>query len=205
MRTTIASPMALAFAMVLAVASSNVNPVRAAIGRENFLSDDEQRFVDRMWKLNAMEIALTSSMEQQSARADVKVFGERMLAYHADLNDSLKETAEHFSGSVPRQLDEAARRIVDGMSGLNGAEFDKQFMAQSIEILNQLIILCEVQSKEVALTPLDKWAGNALPKLRHQLEYAERVGRAAGLPSKAKADSEATTAGHKESGTSHGR
>jgi len=49
-----------------------------AIGRENVLSGQEQRFVNQAWNLNETQIALGRLAERQAASAEVKAFSERM-------------------------------------------------------------------------------------------------------------------------------
>jgi putative membrane protein len=171
---------------------------RGAVGRENFFVDGEQQFVNRAWNLNQMQILLGKNVERQAASADVKAFGERMVAYHTVFNDDLRTFARQYRGSVPSQLD----RVLDRLAGLSGPDFDREYMRAMIDALTQARALFDKQSNDVAQTPLDNWAGTVVPKLQQQLQVAQRIGRDVGAPS---GSDDAVTASHKEPASAGGR
>jgi len=185
-----------AVAALVAAAFVPARPAHGAVGRENFLSDGEQQFVNQAWGLSSAQISLGGDVEHQAANSDVKAFGERMVAYHTVFNGQLKVLADQYRGSVPDQLDAGGQRALDRLSGLKGAEFDREYMRAAIDALTQSVALFERQSKDVAETPLDNWAGGVVPELRRELQVAERIGRDLGMPSSP--DDGAIAASHQE-------
>jgi putative membrane protein len=192
-----------AVAFLTMAALMSVGPARGAIGRANFLSDGEQQFVNRAWGLDMARIAAGRLVTDHANSPQVRAFGEQIVAYHTVMSDQLKSLADQYRGSVPGSLDAASRRDVDRLSGLSGAEFDRQYMRASIDMLNRSIDLFAAQSMDVAQTPLDHWAGRAVPELQRELLAAERIGREVGVPDDAGGDGSAITAGHKEPANAH--
>jgi putative membrane protein len=69
---------------------------------------------------------LASSIGQ---RDDVKQFGQRMVKDHGGINDDLKALAAQKGVTLPESLDAEHQGMVDKMSALSGAKFDKAYIA----------------------------------------------------------------------------
>jgi putative membrane protein len=79
---------------------------------------------------------------EKASNADVKAFGQMMVKDHSKAGDELKQVASQMNLQVPTQLDQKHKDLVDKLSKLNGAEFDREYMNAMVmghqEVLGKL-------------------------------------------------------------------
>ncbi|HEX5245053.1 MAG TPA: DUF4142 domain-containing protein [Tepidisphaeraceae bacterium] len=160
------------------------------------ISKQDQQFLDRAWNVNTTEIRLGDVAEHKGTNADVKAFGQRMVADHTKLNKELTTLAKQYDAVLPKALNTHHQQLVDKLSKMSGSDFDKEYMTDMIGGHEKAVAAFQKESQDHAQTAVDKWAGQALPTLKDHLQLAEKTGKEVGasMPSQ----STAIPAAHQE-------
>ncbi|HEY7544554.1 MAG TPA: DUF4142 domain-containing protein, partial [Blastocatellia bacterium] len=83
--------------------------------------------------------------------------------------------------TLPAGLDDSQKKMVDKMSKLSGAEFDREYMSLMVKDHEKAVALFEKESKDGKDQELKTWAGNTLPTLREHLQMARDVASKVGV------------------------
>ena len=88
------------------------------------------------------EVQLGKIAEQKAMNADVKAFGRMMVTDHTQAGNELKAVAAQLNVQPPTELDPKHKELVDRLSKLQGAEFDREYMSAMVtgheEVLSRL-------------------------------------------------------------------
>jgi|SRR5665213_1946432 len=79
------------------------------------------------------EVKLGELAATNGTRPDVKEFGQMMVTDHTAINNDLKALAAQKGVALPDSLDAKHQAMVDKMSALTGADFDKAYIAGMIK------------------------------------------------------------------------
>jgi putative membrane protein len=154
--------------------------------------DNNREFLTRMMDANMAEIELGRMAQNQAASAEVKGFGQMMVADHSKALDSLKPIAGRTGTPMVAQMDDEKRDLRDRLAKLRGAEFDREYMRAMVDAHENVVDLLQTRANEDrvgdnkgTVTPehtdnavsgeINAWAAKTLPTTRHHLEEARRV------------------------------
>jgi putative membrane protein len=122
----------------------------AAFGQAQQQGSDAGMFINQMAIAGMAEVQLGMMASERAANADVKAFGQMMVTDHTKANNELKDVASKMKVELPKKLDAKHQELVDRLSKLNGAAFDREYM-------NAM-----VPGHEEVASQLRTWAGNRL-------------------------------------------
>jgi putative membrane protein len=154
-----------------------------------------QSFVEQMMMDGVAEVQLGKLATQRAQSADVKQFAQTMVRDHSKAGDELKQLAahNHMNVELPAQLDTKHQELMDKLSKLQGAEFDREYMNAMVDghrdVLNDMQSRVdekpfggeregEVQpekSVNAAAYSVNAWAAKTLPIVREHLDRAREV------------------------------
>ena len=141
----------------------------------------DQSFVSKAAQINLMEVALGQLTATQSTNMDVKTFGQKMVADHEMLNDTLKQIAQKKTLNIPDKLTEEEQKMVDGMKKLSGSAFDNRYIGHMISGHEKAVESYKKAANDSQDADLKAFATNSLPKLEEHLKEArelkEKLGR----------------------------
>jgi putative membrane protein len=78
------------------------------------------------------EVQLGQMAADKGSSSDVKDFGSKMVTDHGKANDELKSIATSKGLTVPDKLDAKHQAMVDKLSKLSGAAFDKEYVMDMV-------------------------------------------------------------------------
>ena len=107
-------------------------PPRSAESPEAVRSDAEG-FINEMTIAGLTEVQLGKLATERAASADVKAFGQMMVKDHSQAGDELKKVASQLKIQPPTQLDQKHKDLVDKLSRLRGAEFDREYINAMVQ------------------------------------------------------------------------
>jgi putative membrane protein len=118
------------------------------------------------------EVELGRLASQNGSAAEVKQFGQRMADDHSKANDELKGLASQKQVTLPTEIDQKHRAMQDKFAKMNGAAFDKAYMAHMVTAHQQAVSLFQQESKAGKDAEVKAWAGKTLPTLQEHLKMA---------------------------------
>ena len=96
-------------------------------------ADDDKKFLAAAAQSDQNEIKLSELAEQKATNPAVKAFAQKMVAEHTKMSESMKPFAESWGVTPPAGLDDDHQKEYDKLSGLSGADFDKEYMSQMVK------------------------------------------------------------------------
>lgn len=121
------------------------------------------------------EVELGKVAGDKASSSDVKDFGAMMVTDHTKANDQLKGIAEKKGVTLSPDLDAKHRAMVDKMSKLSGAAFDKQYVQGMVRDHQKTISLFEDEAKSGQDPEVKSFASDTLPTLKEHLSRIEAI------------------------------
>jgi len=167
----------------------------------NGVSASDRNFVNDQLAGGMAEVELARVAKQHAASQDVKEFAQMMIDDHTKAGDQLKSVA--MSNNIPTQpqVDKDHQQLMDKLSKLQGAEFDRQYMSAMVDDHEKDV--SDVRSRvdeDRSLTDrlkgnnpenagavkpkaaddhvtmgVNQWAADTLPTLEHHLDRAKQI------------------------------
>ena len=156
------------------------------------VSDGDRNFVEESLNTGMAEIELAKLAQDRAASNEVKQFAQMMISDHTKAGEELKQVAQKHSISVTGALTDEHRELMQELSGLRGAEFDREYMDAMVDSHQEVINHLQSRASEDRFgdnkgevrperadnpveQSLNQWAANTLPVARHHLDEARRV------------------------------
>jgi putative membrane protein len=156
------------------------------------VSAGDRNFVEESLTANMAEVELGRLAQQRATYPEVKQFAEMMVRDHSQSSDALRPTAQQHSIQVRADLPEAHRRLMERLSSLSGAEFDREYMDAVIDAHEEMVDHLQSRASEDRFgenrgtvrperadnpveASLNLWAANTLPTASRHLEEARRI------------------------------
>jgi putative membrane protein len=179
--TTANDPAAVGTAGDAANAEAERNNVSA--GSRDWVED---RLMGGMTEVQLGELASTKAQN-----ADVKAFGRMMVQDHTKAGEELKQIASQHTIQAPAQLDDDHRQIIDRLTKLQGAEFDREYISQMVDDHENTLEALEdrvdtegtdenptfapKQNDNRVDTDLNQWAAKTAPTVNKHLQRARQL------------------------------
>ncbi len=141
---------------------------------ENF-SMSNQDFVTRASSSNMLEIAAGGLAVNQGSNANVKAYGQHMVADHSKAATEMQAVIKNKDLTMPSSMLEEHQQMLNSLKDLTGEAFDKRFAAMMVTSHQQTINLFEQAADDEGVPDNDlrSFASGKLPTLKAHLEEAE--------------------------------
>ncbi len=106
----------------------------------------------------------------KAQNAEVKAFGQKMVEDHSKANEELKQLAAQKKVTLPPDVTPKHKEIMDKLSKLSGADFDKEYVKAMVEDHEKDVAAFENVSKTAADADVKAFATKTLPTLKMHLE-----------------------------------
>lgn len=97
------------------------------------VSATDREFINDMMIAGTVEVQLGQLTNEHAASEDVKSFGQLMVKDHTQAGAALMQIASQLNVQPLAQLDTKHKDLVATLSKLQGAEFDRQYMAAMVK------------------------------------------------------------------------
>ncbi len=152
----------------------NSNATGEQTGMANLSSQDRNFIMDAaMGGLEEVELGRIAA--QQGMSAEVKQFGQRMVDDHSQANSELMSLASSKGITLPTELDQKHRSEVTKLSGMSGADFDREYTKMMVSDHRKDVSEFEKQSTRGTDADLKAFATKTLPTLQEHLRMAEAL------------------------------
>lgn len=136
----------------------------------------DRMFVDKAAKDGMWEVQLSQLALQKATSEDVKRVAKMMIDDHTKANNQLMELAKQQA--VPLSTQEAVednQKRLNKFTRMEGAEFEREYMAQLVKDHQKDIKLFEKHAKNSQNEAFKTFAQQQLPVLRHHLEVVQKA------------------------------
>jgi putative membrane protein len=144
----------------------------------------DQGFVTEASTGGMLEVKLGQLAVDKAESPDVKQFGQKMVDDHSKANGELTQLAGTKGIPLPTELGARHQGMVDKLSALSGAEFDREYMAMMVDDHKKDVSAFERESKNGKDPEVKAWAAQTLPTLKEHQKMAKDVSSKVGKPSK---------------------
>ena len=98
-----------------------------------------------------------------------------MVTDHTGVNTELKQLADKKGITLPDKLDKKHEKIVDKLSKLSGADFDKEYMKLMVKAHESDVAAFKKASKDLKDPDLKDFAAKTLPAYEEHLKLAKET------------------------------
>jgi putative membrane protein len=175
------------------------NGNEAAVGTAGEADRGTTQFVHDLMEAGTAEVQLGQLATQRGSSPDVKQFGQMMIQDHTKAGEELTLIAMTYNIPPDTTLSEKHRELMDKLSKMRGAEFDREYISAMIEGHNDVIdkLQSRVDEKDrvgvaTGQAPKDKnvkpepadshvdaslnqWAADTLPVAKQHFEKANAI------------------------------
>jgi putative membrane protein len=132
----------------------------------------DQVFVTRATLGGAAEIELARLAEQKTRNDGVREFARHVMRDHSRADDALSRLAEADGIPVPEELDAKQHQIRDGLSRLNGPEFDIEYLRLQLQNHQRMAQLMQYVIGSGKDAQVQRFAAATLPTVFMHLAMA---------------------------------
>ena len=124
---------------------------------------------------NMAEVELGKLADKQAASSNVKQFGQKMIDDHSKALEELKQLASQKKVSLPPDVLPEQKQLMEKLSKLNGAEFDKEYVKAMLEAHEKDVTTFQAVSKTATDADVKAFATKTLPTLKTHLEMIKAM------------------------------
>jgi putative membrane protein len=149
--------------------------IPAADAQQTQLGEQDQEFLEKAAKGNLLEIQLGELAIKRAGADEVVLFGNRMVRDHSDSLAELEKIAQQKGVTLPTELDEEQKGMVERFSQLSGEDFDREYMQEMVKEHEEDIELYKTQAAEGQDPELREYAARAVQILITHREIAQGI------------------------------
>jgi putative membrane protein len=139
------------------------------------VSSADSEFMNKAAIGGMAEVELGKIASTKATSADVKQFGQQMMADHTRANTELKTLAASKNVTLPTELDAKRKEAMDKLSKLSGAAFDKEYVRMMVEDHEKDVADFEKQANGGTDSDVKSFASRTLPTLKMHLEMIKGI------------------------------
>ena len=132
-------------------------------------------FMTEAAKGGMAEVELSRVATTKSQNAEVKKFAQQMIQDHTNANTELKQLAGRKNVTLPTELDAEHKALRDKLSGLSGAEFDREYVNAMVADHEKSVNLFKTQADGGTDADAKAFAAKTLPKLQGHLDMVKNM------------------------------
>ena len=167
----------------------------------NSVSNSDKTFVHDVLSNGMAEVETAKLARYRAASPEVKQFAQMMIDDHTNAGKLLKQVAATYDIPEQPKIDDAHQALMDDLSRLNGADFDKKYIEAMIDDHEDAVkglrsrvdenrsVTDRLQGKnpedrlsvkpevsgDRAKMSLNEWAANILPTVEHHRDRAKEI------------------------------
>jgi putative membrane protein len=121
------------------------------------------------------EVQMGKLAAERGGSAAVKLFGQRMVDDHTKANIEMNQLAARKNIALPQELSSEQKSMMDKLSKLAGADFDKQYVDAMVEDHEKDVEEFQTQSEKGDDPDVRAFAAKTLPTLRDHLQMIKDI------------------------------
>jgi putative membrane protein len=140
-------------------------------------SDADSRFATNAAEGGILEVELSRLASTKASNQEVKDFAARMVTDHSKANAELTEIAsgKDLTLATQEQVKAKHQAMIANLEKLEGAAFDRAYMADMVKDHDKAVALFEKQAKSGRDAALREFADKTLPVIREHQKMAKQI------------------------------
>jgi putative membrane protein len=138
-------------------------------------TDDDAEMAVEYADGGMLEVKLGELAQTNAAAASVKDFGMMMTKDHGEANSEFEKIAEKHNISLPTVLSEDSQKMYDKLSGLKGADFDKEYVNGMVDAHEKTLENLKEQVEEGKNQDLKDFASKKIPTVEKHLSAVKAI------------------------------
>src|SRR5688572_9912141 len=136
-----------------------------------------KEFVQKVAISDMFEIEAGKLAADKAEHAEVKSFGDKMVADHTKTSEELKSiVAENkIEAEIPAELDADHKEKLDALNEASDKDFDRLYVKQQVKAHETAVELFEDYASGGDSEQLKEWAKNTVPTLKGHLDMAQSL------------------------------
>ena len=123
------------------------------------------------------QIEIGKLADKRANSAKVKEFAAQMVRDHQACYDKLAETIKNRKIAIVSGFEKDAQADIDRLGKLQGAEFDREFLAYVIKTHEEGVAIFEAQANNGKNAEIRTFAAENLPKIQEHLKEAQALAK----------------------------
>lgn len=144
-----------------------------AAEQKSSVSSADEKFAKSAAIGGMLEVKLGEVAERNASSQAVKNFGSMMVTDHTKLNDELKSLAAKQGITLPTELDSAHQAVLDKLSKLSGAAFDKAYITDMVKDHQKDLVEFKAEAAKTKDPELKTLAEKGASVIAMHLEHAK--------------------------------
>jgi len=137
-------------------------------------ANDAQKFVLHLANCDYAEIQMAELAKKNAASNEVKTFAQKMVEQHDQARKDLLNQFKDLKIGVVSTMEKNDKDLYDRLSGLKGADFDREYMKAQVDRHQQSIKYLQDNAKS-ADANIRGWSEKQLKTLQDHLKHAQQI------------------------------
>jgi putative membrane protein len=142
---------------------------------KSMMNSMDKKFVMEAAMGGMAEVELGRLATERGMSDEVKQFGQRMVDDHSKANEELMQVASAKGMTLPTTLDAKHQAMVDKMSKMSGAAFDKAYKQEMLKDHRKDVASFEREAGKGMDAEVKGFAAKTLPTLKEHLSMIEAM------------------------------
>jgi putative membrane protein len=144
------------------------------------ISPKTEDFVKEAASSDMFEMQSSKLAVERATDDRVKTYAQQMIADHEKTSTEMKSMvqAANLKVEIPTAMLPTHQKMMDKLTGLNGADFTKQYVDDQVTAHKEAVNLFERYGKGGEDEQLKNWASKTLPSLQHHHHMAQELDKA---------------------------
>ena len=153
----------------------------ASAAGQGKLSAADRKFVEEAAQGGLFEVQAGRLASTKASNAEVRAFGERMVADHGKINDQLQTLTRQLGLTMPTRLNARHQSAYDKLEKLSGASFDRGYMTAMVGDHGADVKKFASQANTAVNPSVRNFAKTTLATLEDHLKQAKAIDSRLGL------------------------
>ncbi|MGC4805690.1 DUF4142 domain-containing protein [Micromonospora sp. DT233] len=167
--------------LLAALVVAGLMPAAAAQAAAQPSTQDSQ-YLQAVHQVNLTEVELGNLAQDKGQNQQVKDLGAQLATDHEQLDQTVQSTAQQLNVTLPDAPSTDQQAVIDRLTNLSGAEFDKAWVTAELAGHVQAIQATQTEISQGTEQSVVQLAQNALPVLQAHYDALVALAQTLGVP-----------------------
>jgi putative membrane protein len=147
----------------------------AAVAAQPAPNDQDRQFLVQAHRANLAEIEAGKTAQNKASDQTVRDLGDKFVTDHMKLDESVQKVAKALDVKLPDRPGPKQRAMLDTVSGLNGAAFDRAWITTEIMGHRETLAAVNTELQDGSSAQVKQVATDAKPVVQEHLKLLEQA------------------------------